>query len=109
MFVEDLGSGERGGADEPRRLVPTAQQHQPAAELQHALNLDHASDVRRVARATAGDHVLPDLVELPTELLDLLGGLPGVAGTPIVRLSNSGTFSALRCDSVEHGSHTIGR
>lgn len=61
-------------ADQPGARVPPALADHPAPELDRTLGLDQPSDVRRVARAAAVQHLLPKLVEPTTEGIHLRVG-----------------------------------
>ena len=59
------------GAEHPRRRERAEEQHRARAELDLALGVDDAPDVRRVAGAAAVEDVLADGVELDADLLDV--------------------------------------
>ena len=79
--VEDLGDAQRGDRERPGgREV-----HQRAAgDLELALLLDDAADVRRVLLAQVGDQALADGVHLVAERLELFGGELGVGAGGLV-------------------------
>ena len=83
--LEDLRDREADGAEHPQRRQRGAEQHGARAQLELALHVDDATDVRRVLLAPGVDDVLADRVELDADLLDVGlgevgGGVLGLAG-----------------------------
>ena len=80
--VEDLGQRQGCRPDPPRRTVATAEQRDPSGRHQRALDPDDAPDVRRVAGATACQHLVADGVQPPADLGDLVRAEVGVRALP---------------------------
>ncbi len=72
--LEDLRRRERGGPEQPGGPVARGEELDPSQDHEPAVELDHRLDVGRVALAEVVEDLVVDRVELAPERLDLLLG-----------------------------------